>query len=79
MLETIGGTGPGFEGTGKSNPLAGSGDAAMLLAELGETEAADAVERAVAEVAGSLPSLRAGEMGLTTSAVGDRVASLVGG
>jgi 3-isopropylmalate dehydrogenase len=79
MFEPIGGTAPGFEGTGKINPLAAIGAAAMLLAELGETEAAEAVERAVAEVAGSLPSLRAGEMGLTTSGVGDRVASLVGG
>ena len=79
MFEPIGGTAPGFEGTGKINPLAAIGAAAMLLAELGETEAADAVERAVAEVAGSLPSLRAGEMGLTTSGVGDRVTSSVGG
>ncbi len=79
MFEPIGGTAPGFEGTGKINPLAAIGAAAMLLAELGETEAAEAVERAVAEVAGSLPSLRAGEMGLTTSGVGDRVVSSVGG
>ena len=79
MFEPIGGTAPGFEGTGKINPLAAIGAAAMLLTELGITEAGDAVERAVAEVAGSLPSLRAGEMGLTTSQVGDRVAALVGG
>ncbi|GMQ85355.1 MAG: 3-isopropylmalate dehydrogenase [Acidimicrobiia bacterium] len=79
MFEPIGGTAPGFEGTGTINPLAAIGAAAMLLTELGETEAAEAVERAVAEVAGSLPSLRAGEMGLTTSGVGDRVASLVAG
>ena len=79
MFEPIGGTAPDFEGTGKINPLAAIGAAAMLLAELGETEAAEGVEQAVAEVAGSLPSLRAGEMGLTTSGVGDRVASLVGG
>jgi 3-isopropylmalate dehydrogenase len=78
MFEPIGGTAPGFEGTGQINPLAAIGSGAMLLAELGATEAGDAVERAVAEVAGSLPSLRAGEMGLTTSQVGDRVAALVG-
>jgi 3-isopropylmalate dehydrogenase len=79
MFEPIGGTAPGFEGTGQINPLAAIGAGAMLLAELGATEAGDAVERAVAEVAGSLPSLRVGEMGLTTSQVGDRVAALVGG
>ncbi len=77
MFEPIGGTAPGFEGTGKINPLAAIGASAMMLRELGETEAATAVETAVARIAGSLPSLRAGEMGLTTGEVGDRVAGLV--
>ncbi len=79
MFEPIGGTAPGFEGTGQINPLAAIGAAAMLLAELGATNAGEAVEGAVAEVAGSLPSLRAGEMGMTTSQIGDRVAAVVGG
>jgi len=35
------------------------------------------IENAVGKVAGSLPSLRAGEMGLSTEEVGDRVAELV--
>ncbi|MCH7846570.1 MAG: 3-isopropylmalate dehydrogenase, partial [Acidobacteria bacterium] len=39
-------------------PPAAIGAAAMPLAELGETEAAEGVERAAVEVAGSLPSLR---------------------
>jgi 3-isopropylmalate dehydrogenase len=77
MFEPIGGTAPGFERTGKINPLAAIGAAAMMLQELGETDAADAIETAVATVAGSLPSLRAGEMGATTTEVGDRVAALV--
>jgi 3-isopropylmalate dehydrogenase len=79
MFEPIGGTAPGFEGTGQINPLAAIGAAAMLLAELGAADAAEAVEGAVGEVAGSLPSLRAGEMGMTTSQIGDRVAAVVGG
>lgn len=74
MFEPIGGTAPGFEGTGKINPLAAIGSAAMMLAALGETSAGLAVERAVGEVAGSLPSLRAGEMGASTSEVGTMVA-----
>ena len=49
----------------------------MMLEALGETEAAKSVEAAVGKVAGSLPSLRAGEMGMTTEEVGDRVAELV--
>jgi 3-isopropylmalate dehydrogenase len=77
MFEPIGGTAPGFEGTGQINPLAAIGAAGMMLRTLGESAAADAVERAVGEVAGSLPSLRAGEMGISTTEVGDRVASLV--
>jgi 3-isopropylmalate dehydrogenase len=77
MFEPIGGTAPGFEGTGKINPLAAIGAAAMLLREVGAIEAGEAVERAVADVAGSLPSLRAGEMGMKTPEVGDRVAALV--
>ena len=49
----------------------------MLLRTLGATEAGDAVEEAVAAVAGDLSSLRAGEMGATTAQVGDRVAAAV--
>jgi 3-isopropylmalate dehydrogenase len=77
MFEPIGGTAPGFEGTGKINPLAAIGAAAMMLDTLGEREAARSVEAAVGKVAGSLPSLRAGEMGSTTAEVGDNVSSLV--
>lgn len=77
MFEPIGGTAPGFEGTGKINPLAAIGAAAMMLETLGEDPAAAAVERAVGTVAGSLPSLRAGEMGASTAEVGDMVVNLI--
>jgi 3-isopropylmalate dehydrogenase len=77
MFEPIGGTAPGFEGTGQINPLASIGAAAMMLTDLGEREAGLAIEEAVGAVAGGLPSLRAGEMGVTTSEVGDRVAAMV--
>jgi len=77
MFEPIGGTAPGFEGTGLINPLAAIGASAMMLDVLGEPAAASAVEKAVGEVAGSLPSLRAGEMGISTTEAGDRVVSLV--
>jgi len=78
MFEPIGGTAPGFEGTGEINPLAAIGAAAMMLRQLGEKRAAGSIEDAVAKTAGSLPSLRAGEMGKTTSEVGDQVAEMVG-
>ena len=77
MFEPIGGTAPGFEGTGQINPLAAIGAAAMLLSEIGEHEAATAVERGVATTAGNLPSLRAGQMGKSTSDVGDLVCQVV--
>ncbi|MEX1091925.1 MAG: 3-isopropylmalate dehydrogenase [Acidimicrobiia bacterium] len=77
MFEPIGGTAPGFEGTGQINPLAAIGAAAMMLDTLGEKEAASAIETAVGAVAGSLPSLRAGEMGTSTTEVGNRVAEMV--
>jgi len=79
MFEPIGGTAPDFVGTGKINPLAAVSAAGLLLEHRGFEKAAAAVEQAVAEVAGSLPSLRAGEMGATTAEVGDRVAAAVAG
>jgi 3-isopropylmalate dehydrogenase len=78
MFEPVGGTAPGFEGAGQINPLAAIGAAAMMLHELGEETAGATVETAIAAVAGALPSLRVGEMELTTSEVGDRVAAKVG-
>jgi 3-isopropylmalate dehydrogenase len=77
MFEPIGGTAPGFEGTGLINPLAAIGAAGLMMYVLGESGAGAAIETAVGEVAGSLPSLRAGEMGISTGEVGDRVATLV--
>ena len=64
-------------GTGKINPLAAIGAAGMLLTHTGQTAAGAAVEAAVATVAGALPSLAAGEMGMSTSEVADRVRELV--
>ncbi len=77
MFEPIGGTAPGFEGTGQINPLAAIGSVAMMLTVLGEIDAGDAVEDAVATIAASLPSLQAGQMGTSTSDVGNRVAEIV--
>ena len=73
MFEPIGGTAPDVVGTGKINPLAAIGAAAMLLTYTGQAGAGAAVESAVGRVAGSLPSLAAGEMGVTTSQIGDQV------
>jgi 3-isopropylmalate dehydrogenase len=78
MFEPIGGSAPKYAGKNVINPLAAIGAMAMLLRELGETAAADRVEAAIAYVtARKLKSLAAGNMGYSTSEVGDLVAEAV--
>jgi 3-isopropylmalate dehydrogenase len=50
----------------------------MMLKHLGETQAADLIERAVVKVIQKdLKSMEAGKMGIGTSQVGDRVAAYI--
>lgn len=77
MFEPIGGTAPDFTGQGVINPMAAIGAAQMMLHHLGETKAAAAVERAMAETFPRLKGMGAGEMGYSTSEVGDMVAATV--
>ncbi len=78
MFEPIGGSAPKYTGKGVINPLAAICAAGMMLATLGEEKAADAVEKAVMYVtANKLKSLAAGQMGFSTSQVGDLVAEKV--
>ena len=79
MFEPIGGSAPKYTGQNVICPLAAIGAAQMLLAELGEQAAADRVEQAMVKAltSGKIKSLSAGRMGLSTSEVGDLVASLV--
>jgi 3-isopropylmalate dehydrogenase len=79
MFEPIGGSAPKYRGLNKINPLAAICAAGMMLEHLGEEEAGQAVEKAVMEVTGKhLQSLQAGQMGFTTTEVGDLVAEYVG-
>lgn len=78
MFEPIGGSAPKYTGKNVINPLAAIVAASMMLDILGETEAADAVESAVMEITGTkIKSLSAGQMGYSTSEVGDMVAERV--
>ena len=78
MFEPIGGSAPKYTGQGVINPMAAIAAAQMMLAELGETAAADRIERAIAYVAAEkLESMNAGKMGYSTSQVGDLVADAV--
>ena len=79
MFEPIGGSAPKYTGKGVINPMASICAAAMMLDELGETEAATAVEKAVGVVTGTkLESMGAGRMGYKTAEVGDLVAAEIG-
>ena len=75
MFEPIGGTAPDHTGKGTINPLAAIGAMEMLLRQLGEQEAADRVDRGIRAATRQMKSMRAGEMGLSTSEVGDLVVS----
>jgi 3-isopropylmalate dehydrogenase len=79
MFEPIGGSAPKYKGLNKINPLAAICAAGMMLEHLGEEEAGEALEKAVMKVTGKhLQSLQAGQMGFTTTEVGDLVAEYVG-
>jgi 3-isopropylmalate dehydrogenase len=74
MFEPIGGSAPKYTGKNVINPLAAICAGGMLLEQLGETKAGQAVEQAVMQVtAKKLKSLAAGQMGYSTSEVGDLV------
>jgi 3-isopropylmalate dehydrogenase len=76
MFEPIGGSAPKYTGQNVINPLAAICSGAMMLEHLGETEAANSIEKSVMSVtANKLKSLSAGKMGYSTTQVGDMVAA----
>ena len=78
MFEPIGGSAPKYTGLGVINPVAAIVAGAMMLDTLGESQAAQDVEGAVAEVTGAkMRSMASGQMGYSTSEVGDLVAERV--
>ena len=79
MFEPIGGSAPKYTGQNVINPLAAICAGAMMLDTLGEQAAAADLDRAVesALASGRIKSMAAGRMGMSTSEVGDLVASLV--
>lgn len=74
MFEPIGGSAPKYTGKNVINPLAGICALSMMLENLGEVQAAKAVEDSVIKVVRTeLKSLAAGKMGYSTQEVGDLV------
>ncbi len=78
MFEPIGGSAPKYTNMNVINPLAAIGSAQMMLETLGETKAAEIVDKAIAKTTGEkLKSMAAGKMGYSTTEVGDLVAGFV--
>ncbi|MCS7231535.1 MAG: 3-isopropylmalate dehydrogenase [Elusimicrobiota bacterium] len=79
MFEPMGGSAPKYTGKNVINPLAAIYAGSMMMDFLGEKKIAEAIEHAIekALLSGKIKSLSAGKMGLTTTEVGDLVASLV--
>ncbi len=74
MFEPIGGSAPKYTGQNVINPLAAIAAGQMMLAELGENEAAKGIESAIKKtLAEDIQDLGAGKMGHSTSVVGDLV------
>jgi 3-isopropylmalate dehydrogenase len=74
MFEPIGGSAPKYTGKNMINPLAAISAAGLMLDYLGEEHAGRKIEDAVMKVTGNhLKSLAAGQMGMTTTEVGDLV------
>jgi len=74
MFEPIGGSAPKYTGKNVINPLAAICAAGMMLDNLGESKAAQAIEQSVIKIVNTkLKSLAAGKMGYSTKEVGDLV------
>ena len=74
MFEPIGGTAPMWTGQNKINPLAAIWSGAMLLQSLGEEKVGDAIVEAIGDTTPKMKSMAAGQMGFSTTEVGDMVA-----
>ena len=73
MFEPIGGTAPDHVGKGTINPVAAIGALELMLRGLGERASADRVDAGIRLAVSKMASMRAGEMGFSTSEVGDLV------
>jgi 3-isopropylmalate dehydrogenase len=80
MFEPIGGSAPKYTNMNVACPIAAIGAAQMMMETLGEADTARRIESAIerALASGKIKSLAAGKMGMSTSEMGDFIASLAG-
>ena len=79
LFEPVHGSAPDIAGQGIANPIAAIRSAAMMMDFLGETDAANAMEKAMLASLGDDGSMTPDLGGTaTTSEVGDRIAELLG-
>ncbi len=78
MFEPISGSAPKYAGKNNINPIAAILAAQLMLDTLGETDAAQMIERAVMKVLEEdLKGVAAGQMGYSTSDVGDLIVDFI--
>ena len=77
MFEPIGGSAPKYTGQNVINPMAAIGACQLMLETLGELEGARMMEAAIVATLKKLKGMGAGQMGYSTSEVGDLVAESV--
>jgi 3-isopropylmalate dehydrogenase len=79
MFEPMGGSAPKYTGQNVINPIAAINAGAMMLDNLGEAKAAKDIDNAVIKAleSGKIKSMSAGKMGLSTTEVGDLIASYI--
>ena len=76
MFEPIGGSAPKYKGKNIINPIAAILASAMMMDVLGEKKVALDIENSVKEVIKKMKSMNAGNMGFSTSEIGDMIAKL---
>ena len=74
MFEPIGGSAPKYTGQNVINPMAAIGACQIMIDTLGEPEGARLLEEAIVTTLSKLKGMGAGQMGYSTSEVGDLVA-----
>jgi len=75
MFEPIGGSSPKYTGQNIINPLASIAAAQMMLEIMGEEKASKIIEEAMKKTIQKMKGMNAGNMGMSTSEVGDDVAN----